>query len=261
VSLFGGTLFEVEQRGYSITTSLSSALFGAIVLFSTFFSSKHGGAQNTVRENLQSFDNRYLHFGFLLSANSSSFFMDFNPDFNYKDSLLAIDNVPQAGFNLALMSSINPSKNVNIRFVPGLSFQDRGLSYTFRQSNDEIKTYLKRTESVWLQFPLLLKFRTNRAGNFAAYALFGGSLDVDMQSQKDVDENVAGKIVIKLEKTNYTLDAGGGLDFFLPYFKLGVEMKTCFGMKNLLIQEENQFTSPISKLRTRAFVFSVSFEG
>jgi hypothetical protein len=258
VSLFGGTLCEVERRInyigiYRIAAQRSFSFF---ILF--FISFTQLRAQ---RENLQSFDDRYLHFGFLLSVNTSSFFLDFNPDFNYKDSLLSIDNVPQAGFNLALMSSLNPIKNLNIRFVPGLSFQDRGLSYTYRQPNDEIKTYLKRTESVWLQFPLLLKFRTNRAGNFAAYALFGGSLDVDMQSQKDVDENVAGKIVVKLEKTNYTVDAGGGMDFFLPYFKLGIEMKTCFGMKNLLIQENNQFTTPISKLRTRAFVFSVSFEG
>lgn len=261
MSLFGGTLCEVEKRGSYLYIIRRGAIFCALISYLLLGANISCRAQSKVRENLQSFDNRYLHFGFLLSANSSSFFMDFNPSFNYKDSLLSVDNVPQAGFNLALMASVNPVKNINIRFLPGLSFQDRGLSYTFRQPNNDIKTYLKRTESVWLQFPLLLKFRTNRAGNFAAYALFGGSLDVDMQSQKDVDENVAGKIVVKLEKTNYTLDAGGGLDFFLPYFKLGVEMKTCFGMKNLLIQENNQFTSPISKLRTRAFVFSVSFEG
>ena len=88
MSLFGGTLCEVKQKGYSIVSDLRSALFSATVLFFAFFLSRHGCAQNTVRENLQSFDNRYLHFGFLLSANSSSFFMDFNPDFNYKDSLL-----------------------------------------------------------------------------------------------------------------------------------------------------------------------------
>jgi hypothetical protein len=38
-------------------------------------------------------------------------------------------------------------------------------------------------------------------------------------------------------------------------------MKTCFGMKNILIQENNQFTDPISRLRTRAFVLSLTFEG
>lgn len=213
------------------------------------------------KENLGRFDQRYYHFGFLLSANQSSFFIDYKPSFDFSDSLLSIDNVPQAGFNLALMASLNPIKNVNLRFIPGLSFQDRGLNYTFLEADGKTKTYLKRTESVWLQFPLALKLRTNRAGNFAAYALIGGCYGIDMQSQRDVDENVAGKIVVKLQRNDITLDAGGGVDFFLPYFKFGLEMKTCFGMRNVLIQENNQFTDPISRLRTRTFVFSLTFEG
>ncbi len=218
-------------------------------------------AQANGRENLPNFDNRLYHFGFLLSANTSSFFIDYKPDFSFNDSLLGIENVPQSGFNLALMASFNPIKNVNLRFVPGLSFQDRGLNYTFLTAGNKVETFLKRTESVWLQFPLALKLRTNRVGNFAAYALVGGSYGIDMQSQKDVDEAVAGKIVVKLEKTDMTIDAGGGVDFFLPFFKFGLEMKTCFGIHNVLIQDNNQFTDPIAKLRTRTFVFSLCFEG
>lgn len=218
-------------------------------------------SQVDARENLPSFDSRMYHFGFLLSANSSSFFIDYKPDFTFSDSLLGIENVPQAGFNLALLASFNPIKNVNLRFVPGLSFQDRGLNYTFLTDEGKVETFLKRTESVWLQFPVMLKLRTNRVGNFAAYGLIGGSYGIDMQSQKDVDEAVAGKIVVKLEKTDMTLDAGGGFDFFLPYFKFGIELKTGFGMKDVLIQEGNQFTDPISRLRTRTFVFSLCFEG
>ena len=218
-------------------------------------------AQINTRENLPHFDSRMYHFGFLLSANTSSFYIDYKPDFSFSDSLLGIDNVPQAGFNLALLASFNPVKNINLRFVPGLSFQDRGLNYTFLAEDNKVETFLKRTESVWLQFPMMLKLRTNRVGNFAAYGLIGGCYGIDMQSQKDVNEAVAGKIVVKLEKTDITLDAGGGFDFFLPYFKFGVEMKTCFGMKDVLIQEMNQFTDPISRLRTRTFVLSLCFEG
>jgi len=218
-------------------------------------------AQVKGRENLPNFDNRYYHFGFLLSANTSSYFLDYKPDFTFNDSLLGIENVPQSGFNLALLASFNPIKNVNLRFVPGLSFQERGLNYTFLGADNKVETFLKRTESVWLQFPLALKLRTNRVGNFAAYALLGGSYGIDMQTQKDVDEAVAGKIVVKLEKTDITMDAGGGVDFFLPFFKFGIEMKTCFGVHDILIQENNKFTEPISKLRTRTFVLSLCFEG
>jgi len=212
------------------------------------------------RENLGSFDNRYYHFGFLLSGNSSSFYIDYKPDFTFGDSLLGISNDPQMGFNLALLASANFTKNVNLRFVPGLSFQDRRLVYRFIEKG-QAETFMKNTESVWLQFPLLLKLRTNRVGNFAAYALVGGAYGIDMQSQRDVNENVAGKVVLKMEKTDITLDAGGGFDFFLPYFKFSIELKTAFGMKNILLQEHNQFTDPIAKMRTRAFIISMCFEG
>jgi len=232
-----------------------------ILMFVLMVAAMKASAQINTRENLPHFDSRKYHFGFLLSANTSSFYIDYKPDFSFSDSLLGIDNVPQAGFNLALLASFNPVKNINLRIVPGLSFQDRGLNYTFLAEDNKVETFLKRTESVWLQFPMMLKLRTNRVGNFAAYGLIGGCYGIDMQSQKDVNEAVAGKVVVKLEKTDITLDAGGGFDFFLPYFKFGVEMKTCFGMKDLLIQESNQFTDPISRLRTRTFVLSLCFEG
>lgn len=211
--------------------------------------------------NLQTFDMRQYHFGFLLSSNSSSFFINYEPDFTFQDSLLGIDNVPQAGFNLALLASFNLTKNINFRFIPGLSFQDRGLNYRFLNADGSVESYSKRTESVWLEFPLLVKLRTNRVGNFAAYSLIGGKYSMDMQSQKDVNNQVAEQIIVKIQDRDYCIEAGGGFDFFLPYFKFAVEFKTSIGLPNLLIKEDNQFSSPIQSLRTRAFVVSFTFEG
>jgi hypothetical protein len=213
------------------------------------------------QKNIETFDMRYYHFGFLLSVNRSSFYIDYKPDFSFNDSLLGISNIPQSGFNLALLASFNPVKNVNLRFIPGLSFQDRGLQYQFLTADGKLNTVSKNTESVWLDFPLLLKFRTNRVGNFAAYALFGGKYSMDMQSQKDVSNAVAADIIIKLRDRDMSIDAGGGFDFFLPYFKFAVEFKTAIGMKNLLIQENTIYSSPIESLRSRSFIVSFTFEG
>jgi hypothetical protein len=213
------------------------------------------------KENLPTFDNRRYHFGFLLSYNRSSFFIKYNPDFSFRDSLLGIDNVPQAGFNLALLASFNPIKNINLRFIPGLSFQDRGLNYRFLRKDGTVESILKRTESVWLEFPLLLKLRTNRSKNFDAYALIGAKYALDMQSQKDVSNAAAGTLVLKLQDRDFSIDAGGGFDFYMPYFKFCIELKTAFGQKNLLIQDDNKFTSPISSLKSRTFVVSLTFEG
>ncbi len=217
-------------------------------------------AQRTAR-NLPQFDYKPYHFGFLLSVNTADFDFRYKETTNFNDSLLGIQNRKQQGFNLALLASLDLTKNFHIRFVPGLSFQDRGLDYTFRVSDGTTESFLKRTESVYLDLPILFKLRTNRVNNFAAYALIGGKYSRDMQSQKDVDNALANDIIVKLQDTDFSIDAGGGIDFFLPYFKFSIEMKTAFGIPNVLIQENSKFSSPLESLRTRTFVFSLCFEG
>lgn len=225
-----------------------------------FASAAHGQKLNM--KNLPNFDYKKYHFGFLLSTNVSDFYFDYREDsFSAQDSLLGISNQRQQGFNLALLASWDITPNIHLRFIPGLSFQDRGLNYRFLTADGTPESILKRTESVFLDFPLLLKLRTNRVNNMAAYALVGGKYSRDMQSQEDVDNAVADELVIKLNRTDYSLDFGGGIDFFLPYFKFSIEMKTAIGLPNLLIQEETRFTAPIESLRTRTFIFSLCFEG
>lgn len=232
-----------------------------LIGFSLLCSSASFGQRIGGGTNLERFDMRQYHFGFLLSLNTSSFFIDRRFPALANDSLLRVDNVPQSGFNLALLASYNPTKNINLRFIPGLSFQDRGLNYTFLKYDGTQESFLKRTESVWLDFPILLKLRTNRTGNFAAYALFGAKYSLDMQSQKDVNNAVAEQIIVKLQDRDYSIDMGGGFDFFLQYFKFAIEFKTAIGIPNILLQEATPFSSPIQSLRSRSFIISMTFEG
>jgi hypothetical protein len=211
--------------------------------------------------NLQNFDRKLYHFGFLLSYNKSDFRIRYKPDFTFTDSLMGISNAGQPGFNLALLASFNPVKNLNFRFIPGLSFQDRNLQYSFLKADGSVSSIVKKTEAVYLDFPLLLKMRTNRVGNFAAYALVGAKYSLDMQSQKDVDDSLEDQIILKLANRNWSIDAGGGFDFFLQYFKFGIELKVEHGMRNILIQENTRYSAPIESLRSRAFILSFTFEG
>ncbi len=213
------------------------------------------------RKNLANVDAKRYHFGFLLSGNSSDFRFDRVTDVAFTDSLLGIDNAPQSGFNLALLASYNVTKNVSLRFVPGLSFQDRGLNYRFLTEDGSTESVLRRTESVYLDFPLLVKLRTDRIGNFAAYGLVGGKLSRDMQSQADVNQQLQDDFILRLQAGNRSVDLGAGVDIFLPFFKLALEGKFELGMRNVLIQDNSTYSTPLDRLRTRAFIFSICFEG
>jgi hypothetical protein len=228
------------------------------ILLAPLFMDAQKGAKTT---NLSTFDYKQYHFGFLLSFNKADFYINYKPDYTFEDSLLSINNVPQSGFNLALLASYNLTKNVRFRFAPGLSFQDRGLEYRFVELDGTTKTVLKRTESVFLDFPVMLKLRTNRVRNFAGYALIGGKYSLDMQSQKDVNNIAEVDKILKLQPRDYSLDVGGGVDFFLPFFKFAIEIKTALGFPNMIIQENTKFSEPIESLRTRTVIVSLTFEG
>ena len=212
------------------------------------------------RKNLASFDTKPYHFGFLLSGNTSDFRMTLRPDSSFADSLLSVSNLPQSGFNLALLASWDINGNVHVRFAPGLSFQDRGLEYRLLRES-EISTKVRRTESVYLDFPLLLKLRTDRIGNFAAYGLVGGTLSRDMQSQSDVNQQLTDDFILRLQKGNRTLDVGAGVDLFMPFFKFGIEGKFQFGTRDVLIHDDSVYARPLEKLKTRTFIISLCFEG
>jgi hypothetical protein len=213
-----------------------------------------GAAQN-VKKNLPNFDIRPYHFGFMLSANQSDF--NFALDSLYGD-LKGISNAPQAGFNMHLMASYTLSRHVRLRFEPGLSFQDRGLSYQYAGAQTGS---ISRTEAVNLDIPLVLKYRTDRLNNIAAYTLLGIKYARDFQSQEDVNQQLQSGNIIRLQSGNVAADIGAGLDFFLPFFKFSIQVKTEHGLINVLIPDDTDLANPLDFLKTRSFVVSLCFEG
>jgi len=214
--------------------------------------------------NLRNFDQRKFHFGFALGSNSSSFYLDRDVLKDYqRDSLLVLEVQPRPGFNLGIVSSWDVMPTFKVRFLPTLSFQERKLEYTYFKQPDTTEHWNKKIESTFLDFPLLMKFRTERVKNFAAYVVAGGRFGLDMASNKDV-QNATAPLkdqIVKITKADYGIEVGGGFDFFLEYFKFGIEVKLSTGFKNVLIQENTKFSTPIQQLRTRMWSLSFTFEG
>ena len=137
------------------------------------------------------------------------------------------------------------------------------MNYAFYTGADSSVLFTKKVESTFLDFPLLVKMRTEIFNNFAAYIVAGGKFGLDMQSNKDVENGNASLAdqIIKITKPDYGLEIGGGFDFFLEYFKFGIELRMGVGMKNIIIQENTIFSSPIDKLRSKVWTVSLTFEG
>lgn len=215
-------------------------------------------------QNRQEYYKDPIHFGFYLGVNRSNFLI--TPVQNLRavagDSLKTILSSPKAGFNLGIVSELRLVEYATLRFVPDIAFGSRNIEYHFESATDtfDIK---KTVESTFLDFPLNIKIRSKRYTNFAAYMIGGGRYTLDLASQKDVNNNNAtsAQQVVKLAKNDWAYEAGAGMDFFLPYFKFGIELKMSLGIRNLLIRDQTVYALSLDRLRSKVFLISFTFEG
>jgi hypothetical protein len=211
-------------------------------------------------ENLPKFDRRLYHFGFLLGANQMNFALKTVGDLTQFDSLLSITTKPDFGFDIGIVSSLKLTKYLSLRFIPTLSFGNRSVEFTMRYKDSINIQQVKKIESTFMSFPLYVKYQSKRLGNFRAYLLAGANFSIDMASQEK-KKNKEGEAPIKLRRNDYMADVGTGFDFFLPYFKFGIELRMSYGLRNLLVPENNIYTNSIKRLNSKIFQISFTFEG
>lgn len=210
--------------------------------------------------NLPNFDSRPYHWGFILAYTQSSFYIDREADFDFSDSLFYIDPQSVGAFAVGPIGSLNITKNIHLRTGITLAFQDRNINYGF-YIKDTIEEFVKKVNSVYTEIPLTLKLRTDRINNFALYATGGIKFGYDWASQINVKETFNFDDIVKIKRSNLAYSVGGGIDFFLPYFKFGIDLKLDVGINNVNVKNNTFFSNPIEKMRTQMWQLSFTFEG
>ena len=235
-------------------------------------------AQGNRIENLVQHDHNPYHFGFILSFNQMNFSLKLNEDalgkitpapdvyeFPGVDSVkfLGMNNQSMPGFTVGIVTDLKLAPLLNLRFIPSLAFGERKLNYTFTRykTGDEIEDVpiQKSIRSTHIDLPLYIKYKSKRARNVRAYVLGGIKYTFDMaaNSKKNQAEN---EDLLKLNQHDWLVEAGAGFDFYMPYFKFGVELKMSYGFNNLLQSGNNIYTDGIESLKSKLFQISFTFE-
>ncbi|MCR5114532.1 MAG: PorT family protein [Bacteroidales bacterium] len=210
--------------------------------------------------NLQKYDNQLFHFGFMLGYNQFDFAIRSDADLSRYDSLMIINTAPMSGFNLGIVTNLRLGKFFDLRFIPGLSFGDRVVRYTIHYSDGSDLITKKRVESVYLDLPLLVKFKSSRMHNVRAYVIGGAQYSLDLISAAKKQNNNPHEIMLKLYPNDVQAQVGVGLDFYCAYFKFTTEFKMSFGLVNLLVKEDNMYAETVQSLRSKMFQISFIFE-
>ena len=210
------------------------------------------GQRNRPR-NLPTYDKQKLHFGFSLGLSEAHFNIQKNAAFALQDTLLGIGVNPLKGFDLHIISNLRMGEFFDLRFLPGLSFGQRDLVYTFK--NDQ-EPEIREIQSTYLDFPLSIKYKSARINNYRMYVLGGAKYVYDLASKKKATD----PDLIKLNIHDLYADAGVGVDFYLDFFKFSIELKGSWGITDVLYNKDLLHTKYIDGITSQKFMISLHFE-
>lgn len=218
-------------------------------------------AQKAKPKNDSNYDERLLHFGFSMGANT----MDFNikPEWSSvknPDSLFAEVVRLRPGINIQIVTDFRPATYLDIRFLPGVSFGQRDIYF---YKGDSLINDGQQIESSFLEFPLLLKAKGMRLNNARPYLIAGLNFRYDLAAKKEYDDERP--IYLRLRRADLYYEAGAGIDFYLPYFKLTIEAKMSNGFLDVLVHDGGapgypQYSNAIQAMRSQIWTLSFHFE-
>ena len=205
------------------------------------------------------YDDRLIHFGFSLGANTMDYNITSSQSFYYTDSLFADVIHLFPGINIQIITDLRLNKYMNLRFLPGVSFGQRTIMYFKDQEKYGTD---QRLESSFLEFPLSLKFKGDRLNNVRPYIIGGLNYRYDLSGKKEFNDEKP--VYIRMKRPDIYYETGAGLDFYLTYFKLGVEVKMSNGLANLIIDDYppgyEQYRNALDKVKSKIWVLSFYFE-
>ena len=226
-------------------------LFGFFLMISAAFL-----AQREPVENLPTFDERKLHFGFYLGINQNDFKLNLrnstipNADINVEAS---------PGFNVGLITDFRLHENLSLRFEPGLMTNSKKVYFNhLLTAQDSVRDI----GSTYLHVPLLLKFSTDRYKNIRPYLLGGISYNYNFSSNEaNQDDNSSGQF--RMKSSDFMYEVGLGIDIYLSFFKFSPSIRGVFAINNELKYDtdpNSKWTAPINFMGTRGIFLTFAFE-
>ncbi len=235
-------------------------------------------AQKPRPYNLPYYDNAPYHFGFVLGINQMFFALNHSEDFQYRTfnsdespdtnsdeaMLLGIESNPNFGFNIGIISNLRLGEYFDLRFIPSLAFGERDLSYRIESRKNTSQTWdtnyiSKPIQSTFVEFPLLVRYKSLRMNNFRSYLIGGAKYSLDLISDAR-RQSKTNETIVKLNRNDFYLELGVGFDFYTEYFKFGTEIKMSYGLKDLLRKEGNIYTEGLNSIHSKIFILSFTFE-
>ena len=237
--------------------------FSFLLFFSALTIVCHG--QKAKVMNDPTHDLKPVHFGFSIGLNTQ--------DYNIEPSQFSLDTFITPGikevlpgFDVHAIANFRLATYLDVRLLPGISLGQKRIYY--EDKNGKIineKDGIIDIEASCIEIPVLLKYKAKRLNNVSPYIIGGLNTKWDLTAKQSYGEDQQ----IIVNRLDYFAEMGAGFDFYLEYFKMGLEIKYGMGLTNILKttdskgkpnQDHPEYTDLIESIRSQAVVISIHFE-
>lgn len=170
--------------------------------------------------NLVLMDYQQFHFGYSVGINSMAFTII--PTDGYD-----VDLKQWPGININLVTNYRLGKNLDLRALPGIQFNQRDLTITDHANTPNSQDW--KIESIYFELPINLKYRADRVNNYAPYLIAGINPRIDFLGSELNGLNPGPRM---LQTFDVYPELGFGIDFYLQNVKVAVELKFSVSLIN-----------------------------
>lgn len=209
-----------------------------------------------VKRNNPNYDNKKLTYGFLIGLHSTAYQIKYSDRFVSQefDTLYAVEPDWSPGFALGFIMNYKVADLLDLRLTPTVAFYENTLLYRYTddQPNEE-----QTIETTMVEFPILMKFKSERRENLRMYMIGGIKPAIEASGKKDL-KNVTSEL--EITGGNLSLDVGFGLDIYYPLFKFSPELRFSRGMVNVLDNTTNIYGQPLQRVNTNTITLYLLFQ-
>lgn len=207
--------------------------------------------------NQPKYDYKPVHFGFLLGVNYYDFHIQTIADLSTVPGYYSVRSETAPGYTIGIIANLRLTDYLDLRFIPAFAATERTLIFdVIEPITDKRMEVTRDIQSSFIDFPLELKWKSQRINNYRLYVLGGAKYSYDVSSNENVDDDR----VFKIPHNDFSYEFGFGVDIYFEFFKFSPQIKGSWGFADLIVDDGTFYIQGIERLETRGIFLNFTFE-
>lgn len=221
---------------------------------------RKGQIKGITVNNLPAYDDRWFHPGLYVALSASRYFVE-QSDYYIQQRNVSANSIISPSFGVGVIGDARLGDYKSpfiLRFAPGVTFSSRQVEFKplagYPGDADSIVT--QEVVSTVIQFPLMLKYQSDRRRNTRLYMIAGLNPIVTVGNRRDDGK----RNVLRQTDSDLAIEYGFGFDFFYPLFKFAPELRFSHGLRNVLVPRNDVFSRSLQGLTTNSVTLYINIQ-